>query len=172
MVFVDECGNHIAMTRGYARARKGRRAIAKVPRNRGSNLSLIAALSAHGIGAEMVLDGAVDGDAFEAWVEQALIPWLRPGQVVVWDNVPPHHRPAVQMLVESAGCSVIFLPGYSPDFNPIEEAFSKIKASLKAAAARTREALQTAIAQALRSITPKDIFGWFNHCGYPLPEPL
>lgn len=171
-MFVDECGSHIAMTRGYARSKKGQRAIGKVPRNRGSNLSLIAALSAQTIGAEMVLDGAVDGDAFEAWVEQALLPWLQPGQVVVWDNVTPHHRPAVQTLVESVGCSVIFLPGYSPDFNPIEEAFSKIKTFLKASAARTREALQTAIAQALLSVTLKDIFGWFNHCGYPLPEPL
>lgn len=171
LVFVDECGSHVAMTRGHARAKRGRRAVGKVPRNRGSNLSLIAALSARDIGAEMVLDGAVDGDAFEAWVGQALLPWLRPGQVVVWDNVAPHYRPAVRAMVESAGCSVTFLPGYSPDLNPIEEAFSKIKASLRAAA-RTREALQTAIAQALRSVTPNDILGWFNHCGYPLRESL
>lgn len=116
----------------------------------------------------MALDGAVDGDAFEAWVGQSLLPWLKPNQVVVWDNVGPHHRPAVKTLVESVGCSVIFLPGYSPDFNPIEEAFSKIKASLKAAAARTREALHNAIANAIGSITPDNILGWFNHCGYPL----
>jgi transposase len=160
------------MTRGYARCKKGQRAIGKVPRNRGSNLSLIAALSAQTIGAEMVLDGAVDGDAFEAWVEQVLLPWLQPDQVVVWDNVTPHHRPAVQTLVESVGCSVIFLPAYSPDFNPIEQAFSKIKAFLKATAARTRDTLQNAIAQAIATISGHDIFGWFHHCGYPLPEPL
>ena len=160
------------MTRSHARSKKGQRAVGKVPRNRGSNLSLIAALSAQGIGAEMVLDGAVDGDAFEAWVEQALLPWLQSGQVVVWDNVPPHHRPVLGTLLESVGCSVIFLPGYSPDFNPIEEAFSKIKAFLKAAAARTRETLQNAVAQAIASVSRTDILGWFNHCGYPLPEPL
>lgn len=171
-MFVDECGSHIAMTRGYARSKKGQRAVGKVPRNRGSNLSLIAALSAQSIGAEMVLDGAVDGDAFEAWVEQALLPWLKPDQVVVWDKATPHHRPTIQTLVQSVGCSVIFLPGYSPDFNPIEEAFSKIKAFLKAKAARTRDTLQTAIAQAIATVSKLDIFGWFNYCGYPLPEPL
>lgn len=160
------------MTRSYARSKRGQRAIGKVPRNRGSNLSLIAALSARSIGAEMVLDGAVDGDAFEAWVEQALLPWLQPNQVVIWDNVRPHHRSTVKTLVESVGCSVIFLPAYSPDFNPIEEAFSKVKSFLKTKAARTRDALQNTIAQAIRSVTKNDIFGWFNHSGYPLPEPL
>lgn len=160
------------MSRGYARSKKGERAVGKVPRRRDSNLSLIAAMSAQGMGAEMVLEGAVDGEAFEAWVEQVLLPWLQPDQVVIWDNVAPHRRPSVQSLVESVGCRVIFLPGYSPDFNPIEEAFSKVKSFLRATAARTRESLQTAIAQALRSVTRNDIFGWFCHCGYPLSRSL
>lgn len=172
LVFVDECGNHIAMHRGYARAKKGQRAIGSVPRNRGSNFSLIAALSPQGLGAEIVVEGAVDGDIFEAWVEQALLPWLEPGRVVIWDNLCAHHRPTVKALVESVGCTVVFTPAYSPDFSPIEEAFSKIKSYLKMKAARTKETLLLAMAEAIQTITPSDIHGWFAHCGYLLPTSL
>jgi transposase len=160
------------MTRGYARSKKGQRAIGKVPRNRGSNLSLISALSLEAFGAEIVIEGAVDGDSFEAWVEQAFLPWLKPNQVVIWDNVPPHHRPRIRTLIESVGCRLIFTPAYSPDFSPIEEAFSKIKSYLKMKAARTKDSLLLAIAEAIKTISPMDIHGWFRHCGYLFPVSL
>lgn len=167
-----ECGSHVALTRTYARAPRGERAVGSVPRNRGENLSLIAALSAKELGAELVIAGAVDGEVFEAWVEQVLLPWLHPGQVVIWDNLRVHYRTRVRQLIEQVGCTVVFLPAYSPDFSPIENAFSKLKTYLKAAAARTKQALLDGIAQALRTISFHDILGWFNHCGYPLAKPL
>jgi transposase len=122
------------------------------------------------LGAEIVVEGAVDGDTFEAWVEQALLPWLKPDQVVIWDNVRPHYRPRVTQLVKSVGCTVIFTPAYSPDFSPIEQAFSKIKSYLKMKAARSKDSLLMAIAEAIKTISPLDIHGWFRHCGYPLPD--
>lgn len=105
----------------------------------------------------------MNGEVFEVWVEQILLPWLRPGQTVIWDRVHYHCR--VQQLIEQAGCRFIFLPAYSPDFSPIEQAFSKLKAHLKAAAARTIPALPDAIAAAIRTISPQDISGWFNNWG-------
>ena len=172
IVFVDECGSHLALTREYARSPRGDRAVGSVPRNRGANVSLIAALSAGEFGAEFAVEGAVDGEVFEVWVEQILLPWLRPGQTVIWDNLRVHYRCRAQQLIEQAGCRVIFLPAYSPDFSPIEQAFSKLKAHLKAAAARTIPALLDAIAAAIRTISPHDISGWFNHCGYPVAHSL
>lgn len=171
-MFVDECGSHIALTREYARAPKGQRAVGSVPRNRGENISLIAALSVQGIGAELAIEGAVDGAVFEVWVEQVLLSWLRPGQTVIWDNLRVHYRHRVRQLIEQAGCSVVFLPPYSPDFSPIENAFSKLKAALKAAAARTKLALLDAIAAAIYTISSQDILAWFNHCGYPPAQSL
>lgn len=175
LVFVDECGSHLALTREYARSPRGDRAVGSVPRDRGANVSLIAALSAGESGAGFAVEGAVDGvdgEVFEVWVEQIVLPWLRPGQTVIWDNLRVHYRCRAQQLIEQAGCRVIFLPAYSPDFSPIEQAFSKLKAHLKAAAARTIPALLDAIAAAIRTISPHDISGWFNHCGYPVAHSL
>lgn len=158
------------MTPLYAYAPRGKRAIGKVPRNYGANLTLIASLSLSGMGEAMLLDGSADEAAFEAYVEQILAPSLRPGQIVILDNLSTHRGPRVQQAIEARRCQLLFLPSYSPDFSPIEEAFSKLKATLRRVGARTREALQEAIIQALPSITPQDALGWFRHCGYPAPE--
>lgn len=170
LVFLDECGSNIALTPLYARAPKGERARGSVPRNRGKNMTLIAALSLEGMGASMILEGGVNAPAFESYVEQVLAPSLQPGQVVVMDNLSVHKVARVQQLIEERGCHLLFLPAYSPDFSPIEETFSKIKAFLRRAGARTREALQEAIAQALLTVTSQDAHGWFRHCGYLPPQ--
>jgi len=166
LVFVDESGFHIAMDRLRARAPRGRRAYGKVPRNRGKNLTLIASMSLSGMGETMVLEGATDALAFEVYVEHFLAPSLKEGQVLVFDNLGAHKPQRVRELIEARGAEVLFLPSYSPDLNPIEEAFSKLKALVRKAGARTHEALLEAIAQALSAITPVDAAGWFTHSGY------
>ncbi|SRR6266487_2241506 len=171
LVFVDETGSHIAMTPLYAYAPRGQRAIGKVPRNYGAIMTLIASLSTQGMGEAFILDGAADGAAFEIYVEQLLAPSLKPGQVVILDNLSIHQGSRVRQAIEARGCRLLFLPAYSPDFSPIEEAFSKVKTCLRRQGARTREALQEAIAQALLLITAQDARGWFAHCGYPPPLP-
>ncbi len=170
LVFLDECGSNIALTPLYARAPKGERARGSVPRPRGKNTTLIASLSLEGIGASMILEGGVDARTFEAYVEQVLVPHLQPGQIVVMDNLRAHKGGRVQQLIEERGCQLLFLPAYSPDFSPIEETFSKIKVFLRRTGARTQEALQEAIAQALLMVTAQDAHGWFRHCGYLPPE--
>jgi len=167
---VDETGSHIAMTPLYAYAPRGERAIGKVPRNYGANLTLIASLSLQGMGEAFLLDGSADAAVFEAYIEQILAPSLRPGQIVILDNLSIHQGHRVKQAIEAKGCHLLFLPAYSPDFSPIEEAFSKLKTILRRVSARTREALQKAIIQALPSITTQDALGWFLHCGYPSPE--
>ena len=171
LVFVDETGSHIAMTPLYAYAPRGQRAIGKVPRNYGASLTLIASLSMQGMGEALMLDGAADAAAFEVYVEQLLAPSLKPGQIVILDNLSIHQGPRVRAAIEARGCRLLFLPAYSPDFSPIEEAFSKVKTLLRRQGARTREALQEAIAQALLTVTAQDARGWFTHCGYPTPIP-
>ena len=166
IVVVDECGSNIALTPLYARAPKGKRAYGSVPRNRGKNMTLIAALSRHRMTASMILDGAANGVAFELYVEQILAPSLTAGQIVVMDNLSIHKGAKVRSAIEARGCQLLFLPSYSPDLSPIEEAFSKLKAALRRASARTREALEEAICQALELITAQDACGWFAHCGY------
>ena len=163
---VDECGSNIALTPIYARAPQGQRAPDRIPRNRGKNTTLIASLSLEGIGASMIIEGAANALAFEAYVEHILAPSLQPGQIVVMDNLHVHKSARVRQLIEECGCHLLFLPAYSPDFSPIEEAFSKIKAFLRRSKARTREALQEAIVQALLTVTSQDAHGWFEHCGY------
>jgi transposase len=167
-VFVDETSTTITLTRRYARAPRGVRAVVAVPRDHRTPTSLVAALSLEGLGAAMTLSGALDGAAFTAYVREVLVPTLRPGQVVLWDNVSIHHAGAARACIEAAGCTVAFLPPYSPDFAPIEQAFAKIKECLRAAGARTPPALEAAIAQALDQVTAADAWGWFSHCGYPL----
>jgi transposase len=171
LVFVDETGTHIAMTPLYGYAPRGQRAIGKVPRNYGASMTLIASLSMQGMGEALMLDGAADAAAFEIYVEQLLAPSLRPGQIVILDNLSIHQGPRVRAAIEARGCRLLFLPAYSPDFSPIEEAFSKLKTQLRRLGARTREALQEAIATALTLITAQDALGWFTHCGYPSPVP-
>ncbi len=170
LVFVDETGSHIAMTPLYAYAPRGKRAVGKVPRNYGAIMTVIASLSLSGMGPALVLDGAADSAAFEIYVEQLLAPSLRPGQIVILDNLSIHFSPRVKQAIEARGCRLLFLPAYSPDFSPIEEAFSKLKTFLRRQGARSREALQEAIAAALELITTTDALGWFTHCGYPSPS--
>jgi transposase len=166
LVVLDECGSNIALTPIYARAPKGQRARGSVPRHRGKNTTLLASLSLEGIGASMIIEGAANATAFEAYLEQILVPSLHAGQIVVMDNLSVHKGARVRQLIEEKGCQVLFLPAYSPDFSPIEETFSKIKVFLRRAGARTREALEEAICQALQTVTSQDARGWFRHCGY------
>ncbi|WP_100499235.1 transposase [Geodermatophilus chilensis] len=139
-----------------------------MPRNRGTVTTLIAALSAVGMTAAMTIEGATTAAVFDVYVERVLVPTLVAGQIVVADNVAAHKSARGRRLIEAAGCQVVFLPAYSPDLNPIEEAFAKIKALLRSLAARTREALDTAIAAAMAAVTATDAAGWFAHAGYPL----
>jgi transposase len=166
LVFVDESGFHIAMDRLKARAPRGQRAYGKVPRNRGKNTTLIASMSLSGMGEAMCVEGATDAEAFEVYVEHFLAPSLKEGQVVVFDNLGAHKPQKVRELIEARGAQVLFVPSYSPDLNPIEEAFSKIKAIVRKAGGRTQEALLEAIARALSAITAVDAAGWFAHSGY------
>jgi transposase len=173
-VLKDESGFHTSMTRLRARAPKGKRAYAKVPRNRGKNTTLIAAITLEGaMGASMTLEGATDALAFEAYVEHSLAPSLREGQVVVLDGLGAHRTQKVRELIEERGADLVLLPSYSPDLNPIEEAFSKIKHLVRKEGARVREVLLEAIGRALAAITPEDAAGWFAHAGYwPQDQPL
>ncbi len=166
LVVVDECGSNIALTPLYARAPKGQRAKDSVPGNRGKNTTLIASLTLEGIAASMIIEGAANGAAFEAYVEHILVPSLQKGQIVVMDNLRVHKTAGVRQLIEEKGCQLRFLPAYSPDFSPIEEAFSKLKTFLRRSKARTAEALQEAITQALLTVTSQDAHGWFEHGGY------
>ncbi len=169
-MFVDECGTHTSMVRIYARAPKGERAYGSVPRNRGTNTTLLASMSVSGMGEAMAIEGSTTKEVFEAYVEHFLAPKLEDGQVVILDNLGAHKGERVRKLIEARGAILLFLPAYSPDFSPIEEAFSKVKAFLKKAAARTREALVDAIAEALSAVTPQDAEGWFAHCGYEVGD--
>ncbi len=166
LVFVDESGMHTSMDRLRSRAPKGERAYGKVPRNRGKNTTLIASMGLSGMGESMAVEGATDSEVFEVYVEHFLARTLREGQVVVLDRLGAHRPKRIRELIEARGAELVFLPSYSPDLNPIEEAFSKIKNALRKVGARTHEALVEAISGALREVTPRDAAGWFDHCGY------
>jgi len=141
-----------------------------VPRNRGKNTTLIASMTLRGaMGECMAVEGSTKAFVFEAYVERFLAPSLSPGQVVVMDNLSAHKTARVRELIEGRRCELWFLPAYSPDLNPVEEAFSKVKVRLRKAAARTREALVEAMGEALSSVTPRDAEGWFAHGGYGSP---
>ena len=166
-VFVDECGVATNLVRRYGRAEGGARAVGTAPYGRWERLTIFGALSLAGaLGACMAVEGAADTRATVAFVEQVLGPTLRPGQVVVMDNLAPHKAPRVRALIEAAGCTLLLLPPYSPDFNPIEQAWSKLKALLRAIGARTTEALHAALAAVIDRITTADTAGYFRHCGY------
>jgi transposase len=168
LVFVDESGTHISMDRLRSRAPKGVRAYGKVPKNRGNNLSLIASMSLSGMGESMCFEGATDAAAFKVYVEHFLAPSLTEGQVVVMDNLGAHQPKRIRELIEARGAELVFVPSYSPDLNPIEQAFSKIKNILRKLGARTHEALLEAMEEALSEVNPADAAGWFDHCGYPV----
>jgi transposase len=174
LVFVDESGFNTSMTRLRARAPRGERAYGKVPTNRGKNQTLIAAITLEGgMGESVSIEGATDAEVFETYVEHFLAPSLREGQVVVLDRLGAHRTERARELIEARGADLVFLPSYSPDLNPIEEAFSKIKSIVRKVGARTREALVEAIGRALAAVTPEDAAGWFSHDGYePQDQPL
>ncbi|PTA66308.1 IS630 family transposase [Deinococcus arcticus] len=163
LVFLDESGFHTAMTRGYARAPSHQRAVGVVPRNHGINHTLICTLTLAGPQAPLVLDGAVNGLNFEWYVREMLCPILRPGQVIVLDNLSSHHRASIRTLIEACGCTLLYLPPYSPDFNPIEQMFSKVKALVRRGDCRQVDELLQAVFAALDAVTPSDIHGWFKH---------
>ncbi len=154
------------MTRRRARSKRGTRALGKVPRNHGKPTSLVSALSLEGLGAAMTLVGAINTSAFVVYVDKLLAPTLKPGQVVVIDNLSVHKATRVRELIEARGCTLLFLPAYSPGFSPIELCFSKIKEALRSAGARTQEALEEAISKAIKLVTSEDAQGWFRHCGF------
>jgi transposase len=169
LVFLDETGSHLGYTPTHAWAPRGQRAAASAPRNQGENKTVVAALTLEGIGPRMRFDGAMTSDRFVMYIRHCLAPTLRPGQVVVADNLTAHHHSAVRAAIEARGAELRYLPAYSPDFNPIEEAFSKVKQSLRRAQPRTDDDLRTATWAAFSTITPADAAGWFTHCGY-LPQ--
>lgn len=165
LVFLDEFSLHTALTPAYGRAPRGTRVVMPEPFER-ERVSVIAALSLCGVHAPLTLPGAFDTAAFDVWVEQALVPVLLPNDIVILDNVRFHFAGRATSLIEATGARVVPLPPYSPDFNPIENCISKLKQCLRKAKARTLRKLYRALRQALATITPEDIVGWFVHCGY------
>jgi transposase len=166
LVFVDETWATTNMTRCYGRAPIGERLVEAVPQGHWKTTTLVAALRVEGLTAPMVIDGAVNGDLFVAYVEQVLLPTLRPGDVVVMDNLSSHKRAQVRALIEGAGCRLEYLPPYSPDFNPIELVFAKLKALLRKAGKRTVEALWDFLGEVLDAFSPNECRNYFHHCGY------
>jgi transposase len=166
--FIDESGVNIAMTRLWGRAPRGQRVVGSVPQNWGRNITMLAALSASGVAATMTIEGATDTEVFCAYVEHILAPTLSAGDIVVMDNLSAHKSDEVRRMIEHRGAELLYLPPYSPDLNPIERCWSKIKAALRAAKARTTERLNEAIKQAFETVTDADARAWFNHCGYTL----
>ncbi len=170
VVFLDETSTQTVMTRARGRAPRGERVVGAVPRNHGPNVSCLAALTPTGIAAPLVIEGAIDGAVFLPWLREWLLPSLASGTTIVLDNLSVHRNPDVRKAVEGAGCHLRYLPSYSPDFNPIELAFSKLKTHLRGVATRSFEPLLAAIGTGLDGITPADIRGYDDHCGFPLPK--
>ena len=172
---MDESGANTALTRPYGRAPRGQRLVDDVPQGHWQTTTLTAAVRLTGVTAALLFQGATDALAFGTYVEQVLVPSLRAGDVVVMDNLSAHKAAAVEEAIRAAGAEVRYLPPYSPDLNPIEKVWSKVKAYLRKAKARTAEALYEAIAQALREVTPEDCQAFFASCGYAAtqkPKPL
>lgn len=163
-LFVDETGVTTAMTPTYGWAPRGARAVGSAP-GAWESITVIAGLGLDGVRAPLAFPGSTDTAAFETYVEQVLVPELRPGDVVVWDNLTPHRVPAVRAAIERVGAELLPLPPWSPDYTPIEEMWSKVKAYLRRVAARTKEGVYEALGEALERVTPHDIIGWFQHAG-------
>jgi transposase len=166
LVFVDEMGTNTSLSPLYGWAKKGERAHCSVPRNRRPNTTLLSSMGIEGMGPSLAVEGATNGEVFETYVERVLAPALRRGQVVVMDNLSAHKGERVEELIEGRGCELLYLPSYSPDFNPIEEAFSKIKGLIRKAEARSPEALLEAIGTAISALSAQDARSFFEHCGY------
>jgi len=167
LVFVDEMGTNISLSRLYGWAKKGERAYCSVPRNRGKNTTLLSSMSMEGMGPSLAVEGATNREIFETYVGRVLAPtMLRRGQLVDMDNLTAHKGERVRELIEQQGCQLLYLPPYSPDFNPIEEAFSKIKHLIRKAEARSREGLVEAMGTAISALSAQDARGFFEHCGY------
>ena len=166
LVFVDEMGANVSLSPLYAWSRRGLRAHAKVPRNWGKNVTLVASITRRGLGPCLAVEGSTTREVFETYLERVLTPALRPGQVVVMDNLSAHKGSRVKEIVEGAGCELVYLPPYSPDLNPIEQAFSKVKRLMRKAEARTREALIEARGKALSAVSAREALGFFEHGGY------
>jgi transposase len=170
LVFVEESSTNISLAPRYARVPKGERARGKVPKNWGKNVTLIASMSEEGMGPSMSIEGSSDTESFGLYMKDILAPRLEEGQIVIMDNLSVHKSAWVRELIEGRGCSLVLLPSYSPDFDPIEQAFSKLKDLLRKAEARTREALFEATHHALRAITQQDARSYFEYCGYTIPR--
>src|SRR5215211_6583659 len=169
LVFVDEMGAHVSFAPLYGYSPKGERVRLEVPRNRGTNTTLLASITLGGMGETLAVEGSTNREVFEAYVEHVLAPTLEAGQVVIMDNLSAHKPARVRELIESRGCELIYLPAYSPDFNPIEEAFAKIKGMLRQARARTKDALVDALGEALSAVSAQEARGYFEHAGYSSP---
>jgi transposase len=165
-VFVDECSTNTSLRPLYAWSRRGERAPCSAPRNWGKNVTLLSSITLSGMGPSLAVEGATTRAVFEAYLEEALAPSLPSGQVVVMDNLSAHKGGRVRELLEGRGCELLYLPTYSPDLNPIEQAFSKLKGLLRGAEARSRAALIEAMGRALGTVTATDARGFFRHCGY------
>lgn len=170
LVFLDECSTNTAMHRRFGRSMRGERAEGVAPVNYGDNISVIGAIRLEGIVTVMTIEGAVDGDVFKAFTEHMLAPELHEGDVVVMDNLAAHKIAGISEAIEAVGARLIYLPPYSPDLNPIEKCWAKVKHFLRSFAARTKEALYQKLAQSLDLVTLKDLLGWFKHCGYKQAE--
>lgn len=166
LIFLDESGVNLSMARSCARAARGQRAHGHVPKNWGDSVTLCAGIALRGLIAPLYLHGSMTGEIFDAYVEQFLVPELRPDDIVVMDNLSVHKMVSVRAHIERAQARLLFLPPYSPDLSPIEPAWSKVKALLRRSAARTYDTLLDAVCSALRAVTPNDARGWFRHCGY------
>jgi transposase len=169
LVFVDEMGTHTSLAPVYAYSPLGERAFFEIPRNRGKNTTLLTSINYVGMGPSMAVEGATTARVFETYVKRLLAPTLKPGQVVVMDNLGAHRPKMVRELIEERGCELIYLPPYSPDLNPIEEAFAKLKHILRKIGARAKEALIEAMGRALAAVSAEDVRGFFVHCGYRSP---
>jgi len=169
-VFVDESGVTTEMTRRYGWAPRPERVSEAVPAGHWRTLTVLAALTLDGMLASMTIESPTDGDVFLAFVEQALGPRLQPGHIVVLDNLAAHQVEGVRGLLESRGAHLLYLPPYSPDFNPIEQAWSKLKQLLRGVKARVLDQLEPAIAQAIAAITPQNAQAFFRHCGYDVQQ--
>lgn len=166
LFFVDETGSNITFSRPTAWGMRGERVVSQRPARKGANVTVIAALSLDGVVADHAFEGALKGESFEAWVGDHLVQHLSPGDIVFFDNLSVHKRASALAMIEAVGAEARFLPPYSPDMNPIELAWSKLKAHLRGAAARTVDALRDAIASAFEAITPDDAMAWFAHAGW------
>ena len=172
LLFVDECGTHTPLAPIYGYAPRGERLYVPVPRGRGKNTTPLSSMTIEGMGPSLTVEGSTTAQVFETYIEKVLLPGLRKGQIVVMDNLWAHRPKRIRELIEQHGCELLYLPAYSPDYNPIEEAFAKIKNLLRKAQARSKEALVEAIAAALSAVTAEDVRGFFKHAGYRVAAQL